>query len=86
MLSTQKISKPTFSDFSLDSLHNILGQPTKDRLSCTSSMYHVENSIEEEILKDISTNLASKLGGLKSLFAEMEVKLSNIEKKNNLSP
>jgi hypothetical protein len=40
-------------------------QKTKDRFSCSSSLGGGENSIEEEILKEISSNLANKMDGLK---------------------
>lgn len=54
-------------------MQKILGQPTKD-LSCSSSVYHQDNSIEEEILQEISSNLATKIGGLKNLFNDLDNK------------
>lgn len=35
--------------------------------------------MEEEILKEISHNLANKMDGLKNLFTNLENKLSKIE-------
>ncbi|CDW75549.1 UNKNOWN [Stylonychia lemnae] len=80
LLSTQRVQKSTnnLSDLTLDSL---LGkQATKDKFSCSSSLnYNQDNSIEEEILKEISTNLATKMDGLKVLFGEMENKLNSLQ-------
>ena len=45
-------------------------------------MFQVDNSIEEEILREISNNLASKMDGLKTLFTEMETKLNILENQN----
>lgn len=42
-------------------------------------MNQIDNSIEEDILREISTNLASKMDGLRVLFSEMENKLVNLE-------
>eukprot|EP00347_Sterkiella_histriomuscorum_P020072 403339206 len=69
LLSTQRVQKASnISELTLDSL---LGkQATKDKFSCSSSLnYNQDNSIEEEILKEISTNLASKMDGLKPFFS-----------------
>ena len=74
----KKSKSPLLSEYTLDSL---IGkhQQTKDRFSCQSSLLHnQDNSIEEEILREISTNLASKMDGLKILFGEMESKINGI--------
>ena len=42
----------------------------------------MENSIEEEILKEIQQNLALKMDNIKYLFNEMENKLTCMELKS----
>jgi hypothetical protein len=63
-------------------MDSFFGKHTKERFSCSSSLNNQqENSIEEEILREISTNLASKMDGLKTLFNDMQVNIDNIERR-----
>jgi hypothetical protein len=56
----------------------ILGgrQITRDHQSAVNLIHHQpEQSIEEDIMREVSTSLMCKMDGLKSLFDEMREKL-----------
>ena len=65
----------------------ILGgkQLTRDHQSAAHLIHHQpEQSIEEDIMREISTSLMCKMDGLKTLFNEMRDQLKETAKNNGI--